>query len=123
MTSKIVSTTGILMVMALCLSCSTKPADNSVSKLTFVIDDISQEEWSHFDDGSFEVLHTVTARITAPDDLRGRIVAVRINALAATDTEATIGTKWSVSLPNAKPNDDQLQSLIHQRITRSSLPR
>lgn len=123
MTSKIVSTTGIMIALALCLSCSTKPADNGVSKLTFVIDDIAQEEWSHFDDGSFEVLHTVTARITAPDNLRGRIVAIRINALAVVDTDVHIGIAWSVPLPVAQPDDDRLRSLIQQRITRSSLQR
>jgi len=123
MTAKIVPMTGVAIALALLLSCSTQPADDGLSRLTFVIDDVANEAWSHDDDGSFEVLQTVTARITAPDDLRGRIVTVRINALAAVDTEARTGTKWSVSLPDMRPDDDHLRTLIYRRITRNSLER
>ncbi len=41
MTAKIVPMTGVVIALALPLSCSTQPADDVLPRLTFVIDDVT----------------------------------------------------------------------------------
>lgn len=89
----------------------------SQASLEFVIDQVAGEAWSHFDDGSFEVYHTITARVTAPHALRGRTITLQLNGLAEADQETRAGTTWSIPIPSSQIDDDQLRTLVYQRLT------
>ena len=108
----------MVVAMIVSLGCS-KPHSAGPSTLTFVIEEVADESWSHFDDGSFEVQQTVTARLTEPGELRGRTVRVQLNALAA-DGIPKIGTTWSVTLPSLDTDDDLLQTLVYERLTQAA---
>lgn len=50
------------------LACSPQRSSGAAT-LTFLVESVADEEWSHFDDGTFDVHHPVTACVAAHVDL------------------------------------------------------
>ena len=100
-------------------SCSRPISVVPPAQLTFVIDHVSAGDWSHYDDGSFEVNQTVGARIIEPEKFRGQIVVVPFNPLASGQDVVAQGTTWTVALPDGPLDPAQLAGLIARRIQRS----